>query len=35
LPQRIVERLQMATRKPPSHDVWLREILGMRDYTTT
>lgn len=31
--RRIVERLHAARRKLPPHDVWLRQVVGMPDYT--
>jgi len=35
VPQRIVERLQMAPQKLPPHDVWLKQVVGMPDYPKT
>lgn len=32
VPQRILERLRMAPRKLPAHDVWLKQVVGMQDY---
>ena len=29
---RIVERLEMAPRKLPTHALWLQQVLGMSDY---
>lgn len=35
IPPRIIERLNMAPRKLPPHDVWLKEVAGMQDYAVT
>ncbi len=35
IPPQIVERLRMAPRKLPAHDLWLKEVCGMQDYPVT
>ncbi len=33
VPQRITERLRAAPHKLPAHDVWLKRVVGMTDYS--
>lgn len=33
VPQRITERLRAAPQKLPAHDVWLKRVVGMTDYS--